>query len=170
MFSAFFPNVQGFRKIREDLYMEYEDSPFGTEIFSKIDLCAMHKKKQDSGYYHCEYSINVCLPNSQDNKNCELRTELDRNIPLNDSTHNHTRAIPVSSDLAPQSNLRLTECLIGSLATTPREENGLNKKDAEDGAKGETFSTDRQVCSKLLPELLPANPNALKAKDEERGE
>ncbi|ETE64489.1 hypothetical protein L345_09742, partial [Ophiophagus hannah] len=27
---------------------------------SRIDLCAMHKKRQDSGYYHCEYSVNIC--------------------------------------------------------------------------------------------------------------
>ncbi|NXW61321.1 AKA7G protein, partial [Eurystomus gularis] len=48
-----------FRKICSDLYKEYEDSYFGTEVFSRIDLCAMRKKKQESGYYYCECSINV---------------------------------------------------------------------------------------------------------------
>ncbi|NXL53691.1 AKA7G protein, partial [Podilymbus podiceps] len=50
---------RGFRKICSDLYKEYEDSYFGTQVFSQIDLCAMRKKKQESGYYYCECSINV---------------------------------------------------------------------------------------------------------------
>ncbi|NWQ73309.1 AKA7G protein, partial [Columbina picui] len=50
---------RGFRKKLSDLYKEYEDSYFGTEVFSQIDLCAMRKKKQESGYYYCECSINV---------------------------------------------------------------------------------------------------------------
>ncbi|NXO00290.1 AKA7G protein, partial [Rhinopomastus cyanomelas] len=50
---------RGFRRICPDLYEEYEDSYFGTEVFSQLDLCAMHKKKQESGYYHCECSIDV---------------------------------------------------------------------------------------------------------------
>ncbi|NWX83463.1 AKA7G protein, partial [Nothoprocta pentlandii] len=50
---------RGFRKICSDLYKEYEDCYFGTEVFSQIDLCAMRKKKQESGYYHCECSIYV---------------------------------------------------------------------------------------------------------------
>ncbi|NXA47060.1 AKA7G protein, partial [Nothocercus julius] len=50
---------RGFRKICSDLYKEYEDCYFGTEVFNQIDLCAMRKKKQESGYYHCECSIYV---------------------------------------------------------------------------------------------------------------
>ncbi|NXG31988.1 AKA7G protein, partial [Dromaius novaehollandiae] len=50
---------RGFRKICSDLYKEYEDCYFGTEVFSQIDLCAMRKKKQESGYYHCECSVYV---------------------------------------------------------------------------------------------------------------
>ncbi|XP_038603186.1 chromatin modification-related protein eaf-1-like [Tachyglossus aculeatus] len=50
---------KGYRKISLDVYKEYEDSPFGTEILSQIDLCSMHKKKQESGYYHCECSIKI---------------------------------------------------------------------------------------------------------------
>ncbi|XP_028922625.1 uncharacterized protein LOC103171503 [Ornithorhynchus anatinus] len=61
---------KGYRKISLDLYKEYEDSPFGTEILSQIDLCSMHKKKQESGYYHCECSIKVTSPT------------LDKNLPM----------------------------------------------------------------------------------------
>ncbi|NXI37246.1 AKA7G protein, partial [Galbula dea] len=50
---------RGFRKIAVDLYRDYEDSYFGTEVFRQIDLCAMRKKKQESGYYYCECSIKV---------------------------------------------------------------------------------------------------------------
>ncbi|NWW44852.1 AKA7G protein, partial [Pedionomus torquatus] len=59
---------RGFRKICSDLYKEYEDSYFGTEIFSQIDLCAMRKKKQESGYYFCECSINVGSCGTEESK------------------------------------------------------------------------------------------------------
>ncbi|NXB69217.1 AKA7G protein, partial [Struthidea cinerea] len=59
---------RGFRKIRTDLYKEYEDSHFGTEVFSRIDLCAMRKKKQESGYYYCECSINVGSSGKEESK------------------------------------------------------------------------------------------------------
>ncbi|NXY81760.1 AKA7G protein, partial [Alcedo cyanopectus] len=50
---------RGFRKICSALYKKFEDSYFGREPFSRIDLCAMRKKKQKSGYYHCECSIHL---------------------------------------------------------------------------------------------------------------
>ncbi|NWI95370.1 AKA7G protein, partial [Pitta sordida] len=59
---------RGFRKICLDLYKEYEHSYFGTELFSRIDLCAMHKKKQESGYYYCECSINVTSGGTEESK------------------------------------------------------------------------------------------------------
>ncbi|NXG97654.1 AKA7G protein, partial [Loxia leucoptera] len=59
---------RGFRKICMDLYKEYEDSHFGTEHFSRIDLCAMRKKKQKSGYYYCECSIHVGSSSREESK------------------------------------------------------------------------------------------------------
>ncbi|NXG11401.1 AKA7G protein, partial [Sakesphorus luctuosus] len=59
---------RGFRKICLDLYKEYEDSYFGTEVFSQIDLCAMRKKKQESGYYYCECSIHVSCSGTEESK------------------------------------------------------------------------------------------------------
>ncbi|NXN71633.1 AKA7G protein, partial [Himantopus himantopus] len=59
---------RGFRKICLDLYKEYEDSYFGTEVFRQIDLCAMRKKKQESGYYYCECSINVSSCGTEESK------------------------------------------------------------------------------------------------------
>ncbi|KFP09582.1 A-kinase anchor protein 7 isoform gamma, partial [Egretta garzetta] len=59
---------RGFRRICSDLYKEYEDSYFGTEVFSQIDLCAMRKKKQESGYYYCECSINVGSSGTEESK------------------------------------------------------------------------------------------------------
>ncbi|XP_069777221.1 A-kinase anchor protein 7-like [Narcine bancroftii] len=52
---------KGLRKICPELYKEYQNSIFGTEVFTRIDLCSMHKKNQPSGYYHCESSISVGL-------------------------------------------------------------------------------------------------------------
>ncbi|NXA11433.1 AKA7G protein, partial [Sapayoa aenigma] len=59
---------RGFRKTCLDLYKEYKDSYFGTEVFNQIDLCAMSKKKQQSGYYYCECSINVNSSGTEESK------------------------------------------------------------------------------------------------------
>ncbi|NXY41213.1 AKA7G protein, partial [Ceuthmochares aereus] len=59
---------RGFRKFFLDLYKEYEDCVFGTEVLSQIDLCAMRKKKQQSGYYFCECSISVGSHGMEKNK------------------------------------------------------------------------------------------------------
>ncbi|XP_061452781.1 uncharacterized protein LOC133370213 isoform X2 [Rhineura floridana] len=86
---------KGFRRIHEDLYTKYEDSPFGTELLSQIDLCAMHKKKHDSGYYHCEYSIDVCPTKSEDKNEEQEADDPKENIldvPLNSGTFDNTKA------------------------------------------------------------------------------
>ncbi|XP_052559421.1 uncharacterized protein LOC128090807 isoform X2 [Tympanuchus pallidicinctus] len=67
---------KGFRKICLDLYKEYEDSYFGTEVFSRIDLCAMRKKKQESGYYYCECSIHVGSRGAEESKEQGMQTEV----------------------------------------------------------------------------------------------
>ncbi|NWH55921.1 AKA7G protein, partial [Geococcyx californianus] len=59
---------RNFRKFFSDLYKEYEDCFFGTEVLSQIDLCAMRKKKQESGYYFCECSINVSSRGTEKSK------------------------------------------------------------------------------------------------------
>ncbi|XP_072460376.1 uncharacterized protein [Notamacropus eugenii] len=66
---------KGFRKIYSELYKEYEDCPFGTEVFSQIDLCSMHKKKQESGYYHCECTIFVAPRNTNEAQKLPTETE-----------------------------------------------------------------------------------------------
>ncbi|XP_055247870.1 A-kinase anchoring protein 7 isoform X5 [Gorilla gorilla gorilla] len=47
----------GVKKIDPDLYEKFISHRFGEEILYRIDLCSMLKKKQSSGYYHCESSI-----------------------------------------------------------------------------------------------------------------
>ncbi|XP_051878579.1 A-kinase anchor protein 7-like [Pristis pectinata] len=52
---------KGLRKICQSSTRNMKILFFGTEVFTRIDLCSMHKKNQPSGYYHCETSINVGL-------------------------------------------------------------------------------------------------------------
>ncbi|XP_060098961.1 A-kinase anchor protein 7-like isoform X1 [Heteronotia binoei] len=89
---------KGFRKISADLYTVYEDSLFGTEIFGQIDLCAMYEKKQDSGYYHYECSINICPASSE--KQEDLQTDdLKENVigaSLNDGAFGHIGKTPLN--------------------------------------------------------------------------
>ncbi|XP_064006243.1 uncharacterized protein LOC135178850 isoform X2 [Pogoniulus pusillus] len=67
---------RGFTKIPPELYKEFKDSYFGTEVFSRIDLCAMKKKKQESGYYYCEGSIHVGSTTMEKNKEQEMQTDV----------------------------------------------------------------------------------------------
>uniref|UniRef100_K7E4C4 Putative leucine-rich repeat-containing protein DDB_G0290503 n=1 Tax=Monodelphis domestica TaxID=13616 RepID=K7E4C4_MONDO len=93
---------KGFRKIHSELYKEYEDYPFGTEIFSQIDLCSMHKKKQESGYYHCECTISVAPGSTGETQ--KLPTEIEYLKEL---------CVPISPDPCPEAKAeetKATEC------------------------------------------------------------
>nr|XP_023652949.1 A-kinase anchoring protein 7 isoform X2 [Paramormyrops kingsleyae] len=48
---------QGIRKLNSSLYAEFAEHKFGDETASRLDLCAMLKKKTPDGYYHCETSV-----------------------------------------------------------------------------------------------------------------
>ncbi|XP_037698694.1 A-kinase anchoring protein 7 isoform X4 [Choloepus didactylus] len=48
---------RGVKTIDPDFYEKFVNHRFGEEIFYRIDLCSMLKKKQSTGYYHCESSI-----------------------------------------------------------------------------------------------------------------
>ncbi|XP_075925175.1 A-kinase anchor protein 7-like isoform X2 [Petromyzon marinus] len=48
---------QGIRKIDPSLYEDSKEESFGGELLHRLDLCAMLKKKQLSGFYHCEATI-----------------------------------------------------------------------------------------------------------------
>ncbi|XP_048860551.1 A-kinase anchor protein 7-like isoform X2 [Brienomyrus brachyistius] len=48
---------QGIRKLDPSLYVEFAEQKFGDETVSRLDLCAMLKKKTPDGYYHCETSV-----------------------------------------------------------------------------------------------------------------
>ncbi|XP_065441386.1 probable basic-leucine zipper transcription factor R isoform X2 [Chrysemys picta bellii] len=159
---------KGFRKISSDLYKEYEDSPFGTEVFSQIDLCAMHKKKQESGYYHCEYSINVCSGSAEENKVKteylgEMATEVSPNGAAEVETEDITAGCNCASRVAkdydkPSENI--------AEASVTNKETEIDEKDVQPEAKDETFTADGEVCSQSAPDLLPVNPDTLKGVDD----
>ncbi|XP_043920472.1 A-kinase anchoring protein 7 isoform X2 [Protopterus annectens] len=50
---------QGIKKLDPKLYQNFVTHWFGEEAVNQVDLCSMLKKKQPSGYYHCESSITV---------------------------------------------------------------------------------------------------------------
>ncbi|XP_043395771.1 uncharacterized protein LOC122464491 isoform X2 [Chelonia mydas] len=162
---------KGFRKISSDLYKEYEDSPFGTEVFSQIDLCAMHKKKQESGYYHCECSINVGSSSAEDNKEQTVKTEylgkMATEVPPNGAAKMETGDITAGCNCAscvakdddkPSENI--------AEASVTNKETKIDEKDVQPEAKNETFTADGEVCSESAPDLLPVSPDTLKGVDE----
>ncbi|XP_075777058.1 uncharacterized protein LOC142827113 isoform X2 [Pelodiscus sinensis] len=161
---------KGYRKISSDLYKEYEDSPFGTEIFSQIDLCAMHKKKQESGYYYCECSVNVDCSSAEENKEQTMNTQYlgervtevlpndAAKVKIGDITAGCNCAPYVAKDDNPSENI--------AEASVTSKETEIDEKDVQPEAKDETFTADGEVCSQPAPDLLPVSPDALKGVDE----
>ncbi|XP_067403635.1 uncharacterized protein [Emydura macquarii macquarii] len=162
---------KGFRKISSDLYKEYEDCTFGTEVFSQIDLCAMHKKKQESGYYHCECSINVGSSSVEGNKEQTVKTEylgeMAIKVPPNGAAEVETGDVSAGYNCAscvakdddkPAENI--------AEASVTSKETEINEKDVQPEAKDKTFTADGEVCSQSVSDLLPVSSNALKGVDE----
>ncbi|XP_039382215.1 uncharacterized protein LOC120398708 isoform X3 [Mauremys reevesii] len=159
---------KGFRKISSDLYKEYEDSPFGTEVFSQIDLCAMHKKKQESGYYHCECSINVGSGSAEENKEQTVKTEylggMATEVPPNGAAEVETGDITAGCNCVAKDDDKPSENIADASVTNKETE--INEKDVQPEAKDETFTADGEVCSQSAPDLLPVSPDTLKGVDE----
>ncbi|XP_074062333.1 uncharacterized protein LOC141501859 [Macrotis lagotis] len=159
---------KGFRKIYPKLYKEYEDCPFGTEVFSQIDLCSMHKKKQESGYYHCECTISVApggieepqkLPTEKEHLE-ELGSHIspDSCLQVKTTEYCHCISCVAEDDEKPIEGITSTgaECEIAVHET--------------DVLVSEDISTiDEKVCIEPFPEILPAQPDAMKNIDEGSG-
>ncbi|XP_066848900.1 neurofilament light polypeptide-like isoform X2 [Anser cygnoides] len=157
---------RGFRKICSDLYKEYENSFFGTEVFSQIDLCAMRKKKQESGYYYCECSINVGSRGTEESKEQEMQTEdkgeTSSEDPPSSAAGTETGATAASCYLAShpvaaddKQSENIAEVLIAS------KEKEINEVNGQPEATDETFLAAGESCSESVPALLPVRLDAL---------
>ncbi|XP_064559548.1 zinc finger protein 853-like isoform X3 [Zonotrichia leucophrys gambelii] len=163
---------RGFRKICADLYKEYEDSPFGTELFSRIDLCAMHKKKQESGYYYCECSIIVGSSSREESKEQEMQTEdvgevssedLPKNVAkaeIGEATASCKLASTAVADDKPSEN-----AAEASIATKEKE---INEAKGQPEVADGTFPTAGEICSKSALGLLPVSSDVLKSLEMEQ--
>ncbi|XP_009977923.1 PREDICTED: uncharacterized protein LOC104373676 [Tauraco erythrolophus] len=164
---------RGFRKICSDLYKEYEDSYFGTEVFSQIDLCAMRKKKQESGYYYCECSINVGSRSTEESKKQEMQMEF-----VGETTGEDLPNSAAKAEIgATAASCKLASCLV--VADDKPSENiaevSIASKEIEmDEVKGQPEATDGtflaagEICSKSEVGLLPGSSDALKSVEKEQ--
>ncbi|TRZ25006.1 hypothetical protein HGM15179_002111 [Zosterops borbonicus] len=163
---------RGFRKICTDLYKEYEDSHFGTEVFSRIDLCAMRKKKQESGYYYCECSINVGSSGKEESKEQEMQTEDVGETSSEGLPDNAAKAEIGASD----ASCKLASTVVADYKPSENvAEASIAIKEKEiDEAKGQpeatdgTFPTAGDICSKSVLGLLPASSDVLKSLEKEQ--
>ncbi|XP_016151583.1 PREDICTED: uncharacterized protein LOC101806472 [Ficedula albicollis] len=158
---------RGFRKICTDLYKEYEDSHFGTEVLSRIDLCAMRKKKQESGYYYCECSINVGSSGKEESKEPKMQTE--------DVGEKSSEGLPNNGAKA-EVGATAASCKLAStvVADDKPSENvaeasiAIKEKEISE-AKGQPEATDGtsptagDICSESVLGLLPASSDVLKS-------
>lgn len=154
-----------------DLYKEYEDSHFGTERFSRIDLCAMRKKKQESGYYYCECSINVGSSSREESKEQEMQAEdvgetssedLPNNVAKGEigaTTASCKLASTAVADDKPSEN-----AAEASIAAKEEISEAKGQPEAADG----TFPTAGDICSKSALGLLPVCSDVLKSLEMEQ--
>ncbi|XP_071273542.1 uncharacterized protein [Agelaius tricolor] len=163
---------RGFRKICVDLYKEYEDSHFGTELFSRIDLCAMRKRKQESGYYYCECSINVGSSSREESKEQEMQTEDVKETSREDLPNNAAKAeigaTPASCKLASTAvadDKPSENTAEASIATKEKE---INEAKGQPEAADGTFPTAGDIYSKSALGLLPASSDVLKSLEMEQ--
>lgn len=133
----------------------------------------MHKKKQESGYYHCECSINVGSSNIEEKQEVQTEDLGERSIDILPSsaaevrtgtvTAGYKSAACVTEDDDKQSE-NLAEAPVAS------EEKKVNELDVWPEAKDETFLAEREFSSKSMPDHLPVDPDALQGKNEGQGE
>ncbi|XP_023777047.1 zinc finger protein 853-like isoform X2 [Cyanistes caeruleus] len=163
---------RGFRKICTDLYKEYEDSHFGTEAVSRIDLCAMRKKKQESGYYYCECSINVGSRDTEESKEQEMQTEDVGETSSEDLTNNVVKAeigaTAASCKLASAVVADDKPSEIVAEASIAIKEKEINEAKGQPEATDGTFPTAGDICSKSVLGLLPASSDVLKSLEVEQ--
>ncbi|XP_037982845.1 uncharacterized protein LOC119696958 [Motacilla alba alba] len=157
---------RGFRKICMDLYKEYEDSHFGTEVFSRIDLCAMRKKKQESGYYYCECSINVGSSSKEESKEQEMQTEDVGEASSEDLSSNTAKAeigaTAASCKLASTAVADDKPSENAAEASIASKEKEINEAKGQAEAADGTFPTAGDMCSKSALGLLPVSSDVLK--------
>ncbi|XP_072185367.1 uncharacterized protein [Excalfactoria chinensis] len=149
---------KGFRKICSDLYKEYEDSYFGTEVFNRVDLCAMRKKKQESGYYYCECSVHVGSRGAGESIEQEMQTG---GVEATTSEVPSSAAGAETGMTAESCNLALCSVIadhkpsenIAEVLTTS-EEKEINEVNGQPEATDEASLAADEVCSKVVNGLL----------------
>ena len=55
------------KKIDSNLYEQYKECIFGTQVVSSVQLCSMLKRKGPGGYYHVEHEVEL-LPSGVVNR------------------------------------------------------------------------------------------------------
>lgn len=133
----------------------------------------MRKKKQESGYYYCECSINVGSRGMEESKEHEIQTEDMGETPGEDLPHGAAKA-EVGATAA---SSEFASCLV--VADDEPSENiaeaSVASKEKEiKEVKGQTEATDGaslaagESCSKSVLGLLPVSSDALKSVEKEQ--
>lgn len=129
----------------------------------------MRKKKQQSGYFYCECSINVGSSSTEESKEQEMQTdvaETSEDLPssaaeaeIGASAASRKLASVVVADDKPPENI--AEALIASKKTENEME---GQPEAADG----TLLAAGETCSESVLGLLPASSDALKSMEKEQ--
>lgn len=135
----------------------------------------MRKKKQESGYYYCECSINVGSSGTEESKEQEMQTE-DVGDTTSEDLPNSTAKARIGATAA---SCKLASYLVANdkPSENSAEASNASKEKETDEVKGQpeatngTFPAAGEICSKTVLCLLPASSDVLKRvkKEEEKG-
>ncbi|XP_072008290.1 uncharacterized protein [Engystomops pustulosus] len=148
---------KGFKKICSELYKEYEDFSFGTELFSRIDLCSMHKKNKESGYYYCESSILIDSIKPKEGGGSIHETNVDSKDPGKETAADFS----ITSCLAEVADKISLE--IANVLTVSQNE-GIKETDGQPEATN--TNPGEKSCFQSTPDLFLAQPIASTAVDD----
>ncbi|MEE6464416.1 hypothetical protein FKM82_006252 [Ascaphus truei] len=162
---------KGIRKICSDLYKEYEDRFFGAELLSRIDLCSMHKKNKESGYYYSECSILLDMIPSKESDDKEKEVKEPQIETMKETKHDESEEL-LEDGLALPDN-RIASCVskddektildITNAATISKEK---EIKEPDDQPEAVNINLGEKACCESTPDLFPAEPIASTAVDE----
>lgn len=132
----------------------------------------MRKKKQESGYYHCECSIHVGSRGKEESKEQEMQTE--------DVGERSTEDLP-NNVVKAEIGATATCCKLGSTvvaddkpsenvaeASIAIKEEEINEAKGQPEATDGSFPTAGDICSKSVLGLLPASSDVLKSLEMEQ--
>lgn len=128
-------------------------------MFSRIDLCSMHKKNKESAYYYCESSILIdsIIPYEGKESITEIKEDSDDPVQGRETSADSSNTSSLAKD-ADKIGLDIADAL------TINKKEGIKETDGQPQAT--ITNLGEKSCFQSPPDLFPAEPIASTAVDD----